>query len=748
LLEKNASVIRERILRFVPFQVETFHRKWEQLIQEDLYRLYPRYYDHVVQLDIESNKTVSDGLKDDRPSSSSSSINMMMTDVTLKHVKEATTILSKERLVFIDDTLLDKALTECPLDVNNEKLIMRRDVIISEDIVAQKLMEKEDCDVCLSASTMWTLFNNNSKSFGSEESKIKKAFMIPMKIRNKNNKKRIFLDKVLSKNEMNSRQKMEFFCTKQLMAFFYNDTVHQHHHQATAVATAFTTADIIADATKAEAKAKAKEVASDAETSVKKQHQQQKNVVLSFLPEEKSYHVWTLGEKKVLIRCKNNATTTSLKKLKSPLPPPPSTATIPACILTKIDYQELGLSERITQEDRRKWWLNAWLRGNAEIFVAVINPFSFPQEYKYKNKNENPSDAHSFTKVTKSDNKKKQILRWEKHTLASIVYGSNQSQSNLKEDFSNHTECFEPMESFCLVDRVFSLAYELPVGDYLIEYAPLTNVIQILQASDQKLSDNSTCTTTTGNGATSGTTTSTMDLYAIFNQEHSSRKTTSEMVAQLGYIPPKWIYPKGLMPQYALERIPYTFRTGTYCAAFARDGTCPRLAQQQPCIDIHLRPSMNPLNASSTCPFVWKFLLFDQQLLKASSGIACWSLVPIKAGTNMSEQKKKKQPKGSIKPTTILPHFLFCQDPNRNPFTDQPCFVSTSATMNKNDSKMTTVDSTGSSTRDNNTTCHLRHLTLHQVMERIADDYLRHERLQRRKTKKNNRQKNKNKNYS
>lgn len=67
--------------------------------------------------------------------------------------------------------------------------------------------------------------------------------------------------------------------------------------------------------------------------------------------------------------------------------------TLPVSVFVKPDYKYLGVEEQITSSEKRRFWLHSWLRGSSVLMVGRLNPQSSTVE------------------------------SWEKHTLASLVYG-------------------------------------------------------------------------------------------------------------------------------------------------------------------------------------------------------------------------------------------------------------------------------------------------------------------------------------
>lgn len=71
----------------------------------------------------------------------------------------------------------------------------------------------------------------------------------------------------------------------------------------------------------------------------------------------------------------------------------------PLSVFVKPDCRFLGIDEQITASEKRRFWLHAWLRGGSVLLIGHLNPRSLT------------------------------IESWEKHSLASLVYGCDASHA-------------------------------------------------------------------------------------------------------------------------------------------------------------------------------------------------------------------------------------------------------------------------------------------------------------------------------
>lgn len=121
-----------------------------------------------------------------------------------------------------------------------------------------------------------------------------------------------------------------------------------------------------------------------------------------------AYHVWELGGRRILVRCTTHAHIVSTKSasqepnLKSEIAKPGDSGQAPdksqpLSVFIKPDYRFLDMDEEITRSEKRRFWLHSWLRGSAVLLIGHLDPQSFT------------------------------VASWEKHSLASLVYGHDAS---------------------------------------------------------------------------------------------------------------------------------------------------------------------------------------------------------------------------------------------------------------------------------------------------------------------------------
>uniref|UniRef100_M4BCE0 Uncharacterized protein n=1 Tax=Hyaloperonospora arabidopsidis (strain Emoy2) TaxID=559515 RepID=M4BCE0_HYAAE len=153
------------------------------------------------------------------------------------------------------------------------------------------------------------------------------------------------------------------------------------------------------------------------------------------------------------------------------------------------------------------------------------------------------------------------------------------------------------------------------------------------------------------------------------------------------------------------DRIPYTYQTGMYCVPFFLEGRCPNVFKDTHCGHLHLRlakqsPRTTMHHAKS------KRMCFDN-----------YTKV-LKKATTRNQFELLNQPQ------RVMLNYAFCGE----------------ETVREAE-KVTTIASLSASIHCSKiqSECKLPHLTLHQVLERLADDLLRKGRGKRRAEKTVNR---------
>uniref|UniRef100_K3WBH1 Little elongation complex subunit 2 C-terminal domain-containing protein n=1 Tax=Globisporangium ultimum (strain ATCC 200006 / CBS 805.95 / DAOM BR144) TaxID=431595 RepID=K3WBH1_GLOUD len=354
-----------------------------------------------------------------------------------------------------------------------------------------------------------------------------------------------------------------------------------------------------------------------------------------------AYHVWELDGRRILVRFTTHALLASMKKggeeAQSSSGPPESKIR-PVSVFVKPDYKYLGVEEEITPSEKRRFWLHSWLRGSSTVLIGRLNPESSVVE------------------------------TWETHSLASLVYGR---------DGYHSPEWFEPTEHFQLVNEIVAATCSVPVGNYMLRSPSSdsrTGDVELLMAASGGSGSDANNAGESVNGECTR-----IDLFQFIG----GKRVSSDVYE---YVLPKWTYVPG--------RIPYSFRTGTYCLPFFLDGICPTIAagDEGGCDAVHLRPSRSS-------NFYWQFEDYSK-IVKIAKNVE----LPLA--------------KGKFQPHWIKPKFPLCQDARSvdpsNPHAPVRC------PKPKGE-------------------CLLPHLTIHEVAERIADKVIHDERAKRKRFKQKNR---------
>ncbi|CAH0492413.1 unnamed protein product [Peronospora farinosa] len=239
-------------------------------------------------------------------------------------------------------------------------------------------------------------------------------------------------------------------------------------------------------------------------------------------------------------------------------------------------------------------------------------------------------------------------------------------------------ECFDPSSKFEWLSMLFAGLVDLPVGNYLLRPKDACG-----PSTFGKQRDGVEILMAT---TEPGVETSAIDLYSFMP------KTSDDGVAVSSNIPP-------VLPAWNLcDRIPYTFRTGMYCLPFLLDGVCPSVSMDKNCEHVHLHL---PEQRGSRKTKRWRFDNYTNLLKKT---------------TATTKSKVMKYPK------RVTLKSGFCGEDKTPPLVITTTNLYTPVHCSKRPSE-----------------CSLPHLTLHQILERLADEIIRTERKNRGGQKKENR---------
>ncbi|KAJ8576939.1 hypothetical protein ON010_g2264 [Phytophthora cinnamomi] len=274
----------------------------------DIYRLYPRWFEPcaVVQL----------------PSGGALSANG-------SGVIKAKEVAARGTCCAIN---LEKLVSNQPLKTASEESggfsleVVSPRQAISADLQAEELMEKYDCDLAISSSTLITLFDSDTSTrFAHVMSGDMQpaGWGIPMKsraiIHGGASKKRIFLDRPLPGNSPGTREKVAESGRATLLSRFETESIVQ-------------------DSTGGRT----------------------------------SYHIWQLDDKRILVR---STTQSGMITAADGTPEQHRQhAVVPLSVFVKPDYNLLGVEEQLTTSERCRFWLHSWLRGGSTVLVARVNP--------------------------------------------------------------------------------------------------------------------------------------------------------------------------------------------------------------------------------------------------------------------------------------------------------------------------------------------------------------------------------------
>lgn len=119
-----------------------------------------------------------------------------------------------------------------------------------------------------------------------------------------------------------------------------------------------------------------------------------------------TYQVWELDGRRILVRFTTHARLVSAPETPSrDASAATSQKPLPLSVFVKPDFQFLGVDEQITRSEKRRFWLHSWLRGGSALLVGHVDPRSLT------------------------------VASWEKHSLASLVYGHDGTHHPLPDWF-------------------------------------------------------------------------------------------------------------------------------------------------------------------------------------------------------------------------------------------------------------------------------------------------------------------------
>lgn len=228
---------------------------------------------------------------------------------------------------------------------------------------------------------------------------------------------------------------------------------------------------------------------------------------------------------------------------------------------------------------------------------------------------------------------------------------------------------FSPMTKFDALAHLVTCLCDLSSGNYLVQpslHDKRDRRVDILSSTSSQTGTTASCT---------GDSNKWVDLYQYLEV---GRADGSEMAPEVVTVLPEW---------YRYDRIPYTFRSGTYCQEFFQDGACSLLGSGQYCEGRHIR-----LAPSKSAASQWRFEDITTVLRRGKHA------------------EHRKRPTG--RPVLLRPSFPFCVGEK---------IVPTVTVANPNAPAKCRKDE-----------CQLRHFTAHEIAERVADAAERAERGKRR----------------
>ncbi|CAH0474165.1 unnamed protein product [Peronospora belbahrii] len=243
-----------------------------------------------------------------------------------------------------------------------------------------------------------------------------------------------------------------------------------------------------------------------------------------------------------------------------------------------------------------------------------------------------------------------------------------------KKDQCVPLELFDPSSKFKWLSMLFTGLVDLPVGNYLLRPKDACRPSTFEKRSSAIEVLMATAEPVAETGA--------IDLYSFMPKTRADGVATSSNATSV-------------LPAWTLyDRIPYTFQTGMYCVPFFLDGVCPNVSQDETCDYIHLRLSEQRGSKELMKAKRWSFDHYTVMLKKAST---------------------HTKPHVWSRPRRALLKYAFCGEDKAPPVPLTASDLYTRLHCLKCSDE-----------------CSLPHLTLHQILERLADDIRRKERGKRR----------------
>ncbi|GMF47591.1 unnamed protein product [Phytophthora fragariaefolia] len=280
--------------------------------------------------------------------------------------------------------------------------------------------------------------------------------------------------------------------------------------------------------------------------------------------------------------------------------------------------------------------------------------------------------------VARVNPKKDVVTSWKIYSPASLIHGEKTQQ----------TVPLDTTSKFRRLSKLFAAISDVPVGSYLLRphdshgsstFGKKRGGVEVLMAT-----------------AEPGIETEVIDLNS-FMPRRADGSAASQPIHD-SILP---VYP--VLPSWNLrDRIPYTYQTGMYCALFFLEGKCPQISRGENCEHIHLRLVEQSGGIKKVVKAKrWKFENYTKVLKKA-------------ARSNFEMLNR---------PVLVTLSYAFCGEENAPVSTPSATDLQTQVRCSRSAGE-----------------CTLPHFTLHQILERLADDLLRKGRGKRREQKNHHRQ--------